>query len=266
MTSENLCLTWKDFQATITNSFKTLQKDGDFYDVTLVTEDLKQHKGHKVILSACSEFFKSILKANTHSHPLIFLNGVDSNNIQFILDYIYYGEVSICQDQLDVFLSKAKVLKIEGLVKQPDWKQHYPENNFPPPAMTHNGNDLNEQNVIKKEDEDTSLLSTPKNVSFAPPNETVGISEIEQRIREMTDRVDGVWTCKSCGKTAKRKLHLEWHIESHFEDISFPCSHCDKSFRSKRSLGQHMKIRMGLCYNIQMRHNNEPFFSAREMV
>ena len=242
MNFENLCLTWKDFQDTIMNSFKTLQKDGDFYDVTLVTEDLKQHKAHKFILSACSEFFKSILKANTHSHPLIFLNGVDSNNIQLVLDYIYFGEVSICEDQLDEFLSKAKTLKIEGLVKQTNWKKDNPENNLHPTGMTaHNENDLTEQNVIKKEDEDTSLPSTPKNVTSASPNESGGTGEIDKRIREMIDRVDGVWTCKACGKTAKRKLHLEWHIESHFEDISFPCSHCDKSFRSKRSFGQHLK-------------------------
>ena len=36
-------------------------------------------------------------------------------NLKFILDYIYHGEVSIFQEQLDSFLEIAQKLEVEGL-------------------------------------------------------------------------------------------------------------------------------------------------------
>ena len=67
------------------------------------------------------------------------------------------------------------------------------------------------------------------------------VSELDARLKELTDRRDGVWTCNFCGKTAQRKRDLHWHIESHFENLSLPCGHCEKTFRSKRSLETHIK-------------------------
>ena len=59
---------------------------------------------------------KFILKSNTHGNPLLYLCGVSSTNLGFILDYIYYGEVNIYQEQLDSFLNSAQKLEIEGLL------------------------------------------------------------------------------------------------------------------------------------------------------
>ena len=247
MASEKFCLSWNNFQATISNSFKTFQKDGDFHDVTLVTKDMKQLKAHKVILSACSEFFKTILKANDHSHPLIYLNGVDSTNMQFILDYMYLGEVSIYQDQLDVFLSMAETMNVSGLIGDQEQddddglsplittkSETFTESPPPPKQVLRTPRQTPSQNS-----DDSKLVTTISRTS-----ETISLadmSELDSKLEEFTDRIDGVWTCKSCGKTAKRKLHLHWHIESHFEDLSIPCGHCDKTFRSKRSFESHMK-------------------------
>ena len=63
---EKYSLKWNDFQATISGSLSLLQKEEDFFDVTLVSEDHTQIKAHKVVLSACSPFFKNILKKNPH--------------------------------------------------------------------------------------------------------------------------------------------------------------------------------------------------------
>ena len=256
MESEKFCLSWNDFQATVSNSFKTFQKDGDFHDVTLVTEDMKQLKAHKVILSACSEFFKTILKANAHSHPLIYLNGVDSTNMQFILDYMYRGEVSIYQDQLDVFLSMAQTMNVAGLIGN----QEQSDDDGLTPIKTIKSGTLSEKPLFPKPKQvfniKTPLPETPQqnveetlnelqlSTALSKTSETfplADMSEIDSKLEELTDRINGVWTCKSCGKTAKRKLHLHWHIESHFGDLSLPCGHCDRTFRSKRSFEQHMK-------------------------
>ena len=60
--------------------------------------------------------FKNILSQNKHNHPLLCLDGISSNEINYILDYIYHGEVKIVNDQLDRFLQVAQRFQLEGLM------------------------------------------------------------------------------------------------------------------------------------------------------
>ena len=106
---------WNNFQNNVTNSFKGLREENDFYDVTLVSDDNQQVSAHKIVLSASSEYFKTILKTNKHSHPLLCLNQIDSSDLKNILDFIYNGELQIYPDQLDKFLNNAKRFQLQGL-------------------------------------------------------------------------------------------------------------------------------------------------------
>merc|ERR1712126_796650 len=90
--SEKFCLKWNDLQTNIGKSFKSLRHDDDLFDVTLVSDDHNQVSAHKLVLSACSEYFKNIFKTNKHSHPLLCLEGVNSEELNDVLDYIYNGE------------------------------------------------------------------------------------------------------------------------------------------------------------------------------
>ena len=76
---------WNNFQNNVTNSFKGLRKENDFYDVTLVSDDNQQMSAHKIVLSASSEYFKTILKTNKHSDPLLCLYQIDSSDLKNIL-------------------------------------------------------------------------------------------------------------------------------------------------------------------------------------
>ena len=80
--------------------------------VKLVTDDNEQTVGHKLVLSACSEYFKSIFKKNKHSHPLVCIEGVSSKDVRNVMNYIYNGEVQILQEYLDRFLSVAQRLRL----------------------------------------------------------------------------------------------------------------------------------------------------------
>ena len=113
---EKFNLKWNDFQVNVSNSFSTLRKENDFYDVNLVSDDNQVVSAHKIVLSASSEFFKSILRKVDHSKPMIYLNGVESKELNHILDYIYEGEVQLFQGDLDNFLGVAQKLKINGLI------------------------------------------------------------------------------------------------------------------------------------------------------
>ena len=118
MMSEKFFLKWNDFQTNVTNSFKRLRKADDFYDVTLVSDDKQQVSAHKIVLASSSEYFKDVLKNNKHSHPLLCLNGVNSQELNFVLDYMYNGEVQIYQEHLDGFLEIAQRFQVEGLMQK----------------------------------------------------------------------------------------------------------------------------------------------------
>ena len=240
MSQEKFCLKWNDFQSTVSGSFGTLRKEEDFFDVTLVSDDESKLPAHKLVLSACSSFFKTILKKNKHSHPLIYLSGVNSANLSFILDYVYQGEVQIYQEDLDNFLDAAQKLKIEGLIS--DNKVH--DDGLKAEEGTDSLNNVEEESYVSTKvnpsrRRDTQNSIHKKEVTRIDFAGTSNLEEVDQKIEELTDRVNGVWTCKACGKTSQRKLQLGWHIETHLDGLSFPCNECDKTFRSRSSLHSH---------------------------
>ena len=57
MTSDQFCLKWNNYQANIVVALGNLKLDEDFVDVTLAC-DGKTIKAHRVVLSACSSYFK----------------------------------------------------------------------------------------------------------------------------------------------------------------------------------------------------------------
>ena len=113
---EKFCLRWNNFENNISNTFKELREDGDFFDVTLACDD-DQVEAHKVILSACSPFFRTVLRKNPHKHPLLYLKGVKYKDLLNILNFMYMGEVNMAQEELDSFLMVAEDLRVKGLTQ-----------------------------------------------------------------------------------------------------------------------------------------------------
>ena len=91
--SEKFILKWNDYQLNWNRSLSELRKTTDLSDVTLISDDKVKFPAHKIILSACSNMFKFIFKDNTHANPILYLGGVSSVNLGFILDYIYNAMV-----------------------------------------------------------------------------------------------------------------------------------------------------------------------------
>ncbi len=113
--ADKFCLRWNDFEANISTAFAELRSDKDFFDVTLASEDEHQVKAHKVILAACSPFFRRVLKCNPHDRPLLYLKGVRYSELVAVLNFMYHGEVNVAQDELNSFLAVAEELSVKGL-------------------------------------------------------------------------------------------------------------------------------------------------------
>ena len=94
MASEKFCLRWNDFESNVSSAFRDIREEKDFFDVTLACDDDSQIQAHKVIIAACSPFFRNILRKNSHQHPLLYLKGVKYKELISVLNFMYQGEVS----------------------------------------------------------------------------------------------------------------------------------------------------------------------------
>jgi len=137
MSSEKFCLKWNEFESNISGAFRELREEEDFFDVTLACEN-EQMLAHKVILSACSPFFRGILRKNRHEHPLLYLKGVRSNDLVSVLNFMYNGEANIAQEDLNSFLSVAEELEIKGLTQRA------------PPSHKSSGNSSHKNATVKE--------------------------------------------------------------------------------------------------------------------
>merc|ERR1712049_49756 len=115
---QQFCLRWNDFQTNMVSSFKHLRDEKSFTDVTLAC-DGQTCKAHKMVLSACSPYFKALLEENPAKHPIIILKDVPFQHLTAILEFMYAGEVNVAQDQLPAFLKTAERLKVKGLAEAP---------------------------------------------------------------------------------------------------------------------------------------------------
>jgi len=132
MASEKFCLRWNDFETNISTAFRELRDDKDFFDVTLACNG-DQIQAHKVILSACSPFFRNILRRNPHQHPLLYLKGVKYSDLQSVLNFMYHGEVNVAQEELNSFLSVAEELSVKGLTQNQSSTQNSKSENYSVP-------------------------------------------------------------------------------------------------------------------------------------
>ena len=62
--------------------------------MTLACEDGQQMEVHKVVLIASSPFFLNLLKKNKHPHPLVFMKGVQYDDLVSMVDFLYNGEAN----------------------------------------------------------------------------------------------------------------------------------------------------------------------------
>ena len=90
-----------------------IYNSNSFADVTLVCNDKKQISAHKVILSAFSPVINKILKQNISvPHPWIYLRGIDYDELDAIIKFMYLGEVSVEQSKVSEFFEIAEDLEV----------------------------------------------------------------------------------------------------------------------------------------------------------
>ena len=116
--TEKLCLQRNDYKENVNSAFGRLRSDKELIDVTLACEDGKQIEAHKVVLPSSSPLFGEILQRSKNLHPIIYIKGFRSKDLVSILDFLYFGEANVYQEDLNSFLVIAEEIQVKGVTGQ----------------------------------------------------------------------------------------------------------------------------------------------------
>ena len=249
---EKLCLKWNDFQENAISAFGTLREDRELADVTLACENGQQLEAHKVILASSSPFFLNLLRRNKHPHPLIYMRGLKSEDLVAIIDFLYFGEANVDQENLDSFLAVAEELQLKGLMgagadreaeemntptiqkndPRPVQKATSPKHEVPSPDIS---------SSFKTEEASPFLEETDYTVA-------ADLQVLDDKIKSMIISSENRTTankkmaiCKVCGKEDKFS-HIKSHIEAkHITGVSHICNICGTAIRSRPALAMHKR-------------------------
>ena len=248
--SDKLSLKWNDYQSNWNKALNDLRKDTDFSDVTLITDDKVKFSAHRILLSSCSNLFKFILKSSTQANSLLYLGGVSSISLGFILDYIYHGEVNLYQEQLDSFLESAQKLEIQGLLG--DNRDNLDNlNEEPEQDIGHIKNDINEltedKSLVRIDNAGNKMRrqyskSSSKDVTKFDVSSMTS-EEIGKKMKELYEKTNEGWRCLACDHTNNGRMssNIRMHVETHLDGLVYTCNICNKDFRCRSDLNNHKK-------------------------
>eukprot|EP00088_Acartia_fossae_P002691 TRINITY_DN11106_c1_g1_i1.p1 TRINITY_DN11106_c1_g1~~TRINITY_DN11106_c1_g1_i1.p1 ORF type:complete len:466 (-),score=142.67 TRINITY_DN11106_c1_g1_i1:648-2045(-) len=215
LSGEKFCLKWNEFESNISLAFRDIRRDGEFFDVTLACFDdvepgrdntpstagfddgvgggvrPKFIQAHRVILSACSPWFRSMLRhhpppAMMSANPVIYLRGIKAQDMEAILSFMYMGQVNVAQEQLDSFLRVAEDLKVKGLSQN---------NNKPNNSMDSDQHDTNISAQTKATAADINNRNTKafennngkrRASNRSPPTQTVAATTTTTTLPDLT--------------------------------------------------------------------------------
>ena len=195
-----------------------------------------------------------------HAHPLIYMTGMNVEDLLAIVDFLYYGEANIYQENLHSFLTIAEELELKGLNGREEGggkergDGEIPQHNYQsivPSPHTYSKNGPFEKNIISQENSFLSQSHHDKHILprwevVVPKQHFSGdIKELDVQIDMIIGRGENmvkgngkglmvkVYVWQACGKEGARNA-IRQHIEvNHFEGFSIPCNRCEKTFMSR---------------------------------
>ena len=231
---EKYFLKWKHFYENISESLRDLRDDSDFFNVTLAFDDDKYIEANKMVLSACSTMLKGVLKKSKQPHTFIYLSGLRSSTISSLMDFMYNGEVSVPQEDLDAFLAAANRLKIKGLSngleKIEDNKEKFVSKEE---HKIEKVDTMVDKFVVSENLNEEEAIEPHAFVDHTVSNdERFGASEflVNNDNSEGNFSYNGHrYECQVCGKMLLSQSKLNVHFDHYHpqDGVSHPCHYCD---------------------------------------
>ena len=235
---EKFCLKWNNFEPNISKTFSRLRNETHLADVTLIGNDHQQVAAHKVVLSACSDVFKTIFWSNSQPNLVLYLDSMDTEEIKLMMDYIYHGEVKIFQDEIERFLEIANKYQLEGLLSNEPEKKENLKTNI---DITRNETELQKHANLDNNYPMGVVNVKEKSLAYQNYSSIIPFNlKSDEKFNELVVKENGLYHCTVCQTTFKDKAMMRRHIETHIPGLSYDCHLCGKNFRSRNSLNSHV--------------------------
>ncbi|KAG5305912.1 TTC12 protein, partial [Pseudoatta argentina] len=133
-----LSFKWQSFPSHMVGSLDTCYEKQQFVDLSLACKDGTILKCHKMVLANSSSFFRRLLLANDHPHPMIVLHDIEADDLKTLLNFMYCGEIQIVQSEVRRLLKLAETFEVTGL------------RHIPPSLLSEGSNNKEHCDVLKK--------------------------------------------------------------------------------------------------------------------
>ncbi|XP_073941175.1 zinc finger protein 131-like [Choristoneura fumiferana] len=252
-------LRWNNYVSHVTEAFNVLRFENDLVDVTLCCDGGKI-KAHKMLLSACSNYFRQVFKETPCQHPVIIFRNVKFDDLNAIVNFMYHGEVNILQEQLESFLITAELLEVKGLtdnVEDESSKNLFRVTDNTSLDLSAKSRFIEEIPVQTDEPINLATMQTVRPV-YIPPVVPVKMPEPEIESNEVQEKVkvdETVNIPQKAAPTSSEEMQVDNQSTS-AEDLTdkntsesdlakFRCQLCPKGFKHPTSLTLHKDSHAG---------------------
>ena len=230
--SEDKCnINWHSYSDHLREMLHEMMKTNELTDVTLVSDDKIQFKAHKIVLSACSSVFKSIISDLPQNSSVIFLRGIQHKEIHSILEFMYLGKATFHQERMNEFLNVARNLEI----KEINFKDvEFGINNEVVERPEISDNDIDD--IIN----DIKLKSEPQ-LNTTTDENSIGDRKTGIDLSQLQKNIEGMFNCGQCDSEFLSKSGWLRHFKAKHQGIKYPCNKCDHQATDKGNLTKHIQ-------------------------
>ena len=235
MSSEKFDLRWNDFPNNAVSTIRNLVTDNEYTDVTLVSDDRRKIKAHKVILASASQFFREILPEISSHNPVLFLKGIEHSELLAIIKFIYVGTTEVAQDNLEKFMKVSEDLQVEGLQqKKNDESVKYYQDTKSSDEKYHG---VKPQQKFYSEDETKFNHESFDVALYQESYESPSLNSLQNSNYEKN--VDRSYFCDECDYQTANGFTLKRHKLGKHAGVRYKCDECDREFVRKDNLQTH---------------------------
>ena len=222
-TRERCNLKWQTYSDHLQQMLAELVDDEYTQDVTLVCDDQVKIKAHKFVLKACSHVFRMMFEEDKSPSSIVYLRGVNHEDMQAILQYLYLGEATFYQDRIHDFFKIAKDLDLKDVISEFD-------DNIPESKP-----EFQIENVVEASQLNKEIKTNHEEEFIEENNFTIPVNTILEACENNS------LSCNQCSYQAKTEGALKIHMSSIHEELKYPCDQCDYRATQSGNLYRHVK-------------------------
>ena len=242
MVANIISLRDENFVQKCSDLYQTLDSTGRFADVTLVLNDSEKVQAHSLVLSSCSQVFKSIIQNHVETNKeLIISLDFSYPIIEKFLELIYLGEARASTSDKKDLVELIENLHIDLNDIRTEIKEEeedVPDVEIEKKLETNENLDDNNRNCDQSELKEAKLTR-----SIHKPKQEIHEIKHENK-KNQTENIlnKRQFPCDECSYVATRKPALTRHVlNMHGDENRFSCQECNYVAIGKLRLRQHIK-------------------------